>query len=179
VLEVEMKFESPGNDKVVEALKGMGARPLFDGVMEDIYFSHPSRDFGSTDEAVRLRTCGADTEITYKGPRIMTSSTKAREELTVTVSDSLSIRRMLERLGFSEFMSIRKKRSSFLLDKLRVDVDEVEGLGQFVELELVTEDPSKAEALMALARNELALREQISETYLEMLLTMKGGLGRG
>jgi adenylate cyclase class 2 len=179
VLEVETKFRSPGNEKVIEALSSMGAQLLFEGCMEDIYFSHPSRDFGMTDESVRLRIHDTATEITYKGPRIAATSTKAREELTVSVDDSLSARRMLERLGFSEFISIRKKRSSFLLDELRVEVDEVEGLGQFVELELVTEDPSRAEALMDLARKALALTKQTSETYLEMLLAKEGRAGRG
>jgi adenylate cyclase class IV len=51
-----------------------------------------------------------------------------------------------------------------------VDVDDVEGLGQFVELELMTEDPSKAEELIGLVRTKLPLSETVPETYLEMLL---------
>lgn len=174
MFEVEMKFRSPGNERVIEMLESMGAQALFDGCMEDVYFAHPDRDFGRTDEAVRLRLCGTSAELTYKGPRMKTSTAKAREELTVSVDDGLAVRRLLERLGFSEFVSVKKRRASFLLDKVRVEVDEVDGLGQFVELELITEDHSRAESQIELARKKLTLTKQTSETYLEMLLAKRG-----
>jgi adenylate cyclase class 2 len=178
VIEVEMKFRSPGNGKVVDALRSIGAKELSDNSIDDVYFAHPSRDFGRTDEAVRLRTRGSGlSELTYKGPRMERKSAKAREELTISVDDGLAARRMLERLGFCEFVSIRKRRISFALDKLRVDVDDVEGLGQFVELELMTEDPSRAETLMEIARKELSLAEPVSETYLELLPAGREGPG--
>ena len=173
MIEVETKFRSPGNGKVLESLSAMGAERLSDGDVEDVYFAHPNRDFGKTDEAVRLRASDGRCELTYKGPRMNFSVAKAREELTVSVGDGLATRRMFERLGFVEFAVIRKHRTSFLLDKLRVDVDDVEGLGQFVELELVTEDPVRAEALITEARKELTLTRPVSETYLEMLLAAK------
>lgn len=168
---MELKLRSPDNDRVVSLLRSMGAQQLNDELTEDTYFAHPNRDFGETDEAVRLRVKGQRCELTYKGPRMASSrSSKAREELTLLVDDGLAARRMLERLGFQEFVSVRKRRISFLLDKLRVDVDDVEGLGQFVELELMTEDPSKAEELIGLVRTKLPLSETVPETYLEMLL---------
>ncbi len=171
MLEVEMKFRSPDNEKVTSALMCMGAQRLSDRRMQDVYFSHPGRDFGKTDEAMRLREDGESCELTYKGPRMASqSNSKAREELTVSVDDALAARRLLERLGFEEFATVSKRRASFLLDKLRVDVDEVEGLGEFVELELVTEDPSRAEQLMDMVREKLPLAEAVTETYLEMVL---------
>ena len=51
-------------------------------------------------------------------------------------------------------------------------------MGQFVDLELVTEDPSTAEPLIDLARKEPALTKQTSETYLEILLAKQDGLRR-
>ena len=170
MLEVEVKFRSPGNDLVIEALKRLGAERLTEESIEDVYYGHPSRDFGSSDEAVRLRRRPDSVELTYKGPRMTSSSAKAREELSMGVSDALSASRILERLGFSELISVRKRRATYLIDKLRVDVDEVDGLGQFVELELITEDVAKAEKLLESARSELPLGDEVKETYLEMLL---------
>ncbi|HIH02131.1 TPA: class IV adenylate cyclase [Thermoplasmata archaeon] len=170
MIEVETKYRSPGNGKVIDELRSMGAEKISEGPMEDIYFAHPARDFGKTDEAVRIRSSDGRCELTYKGPRMASSSAKAREELTVAVDDGLAARRMLERLGFREFAVIRKHRVSFVHDKLRIEVDDVEELGQFVELELVTEDPSRAEELMDHARKGLSLTRPVPETYLEMLL---------
>lgn len=170
MLEIESKFRSPDNDAVVTRLGEQGARRLSDEAYEDVYYSHPNRSFKQTDEALRLRCWEGRSELTYKGPRMASSTAKMREELTLDVADALSLNRILERLGFAEVARIRKRRVSFALDLLRVDVDDVEGLGQFVELELMTEDPSRAEDLIRRAKEGLGLEEKVEETYLEMIL---------
>ncbi len=170
MLEVEAKFRSPGNDRVIEALERLGAKRLSEESMEDIYYQHPSRDFGVSDEAIRLRRYGDSAELTYKGPRMASSSAKAREELSMAVVDSLSAARILERLGFYELTKVRKRRTTYLIDKLRIAVDDVDELGQFVELELITEDIAKAESLLRSVHKDLPLGDEVKETYLEMLL---------
>lgn len=170
MIEVERKYRSPGNDGVVKALTELGAHKVFEGLVEDTYFAHPSREFGKTDEALRLRRMEGSVELTYKGPRMKLENTKAREEVTVKLQDALSLQRIIERLGFQERQGLRKHRISFVLDKLRVEVDDVEGLGQFVELELITEEPARAESLMKMATESLGLEELEPKTYLEMTI---------
>lgn len=170
MIETEVKYRSPGNSSVLRALDSMGATRVRDGMVEDTYFAHPERDFGSSDEALRVRVTEEGTEVTYKGPRMHDSVTKAREELTTGVGNRLSTVRILERLGFVEFATVRKHRTSYLLDKIRVDVDDVEGLGQFVELELMTEEPVRARKLIEEVQGKLDLHDAVRETYLEMLV---------
>jgi len=174
VIEVESKYWSPGNSAVVATLIKLGAKRLSDLTMEDIYFSHPSRELGKTDEAVRLRKKEDGAELTYKGPRIRTGTAKAREEITVKVDDALSAQRILERLGFKEAYVVAKKRATYQLDKLRVDVDVVEDLGEFVELEVLTESPERVTSLLELAQVELNLSKLEPKTYLELLIDKKG-----
>jgi adenylate cyclase class 2 len=176
VIEVESKFRSPGNDKVEKTLTHLGAKKIASVDIEDVYFAHPSRDFGKSDEALRLRKIDGTAELTYKGPRMHSDSTKAREEVTLKTDNPLTAQRIIERLGFKEFCSVRKKRSSYVLDKLRVDVDEVEGLGEYVELEVLTESPERAEQLVELARKELSLDKLEKRTYLELLIE-SGAIG--
>ena len=57
-----------------------------------------------------------------------------------------------------------------MLDKLRVDIDDVEGLGEFVELEVLTESPERSEQLLETARKELELEKIEPKTYLELLI---------
>lgn len=170
MIEVESKFRSPGNEKVDKVLTHLGAKKIASIQMEDVYFAHPSKDFGKTDEALRLRKSDGGAELTYKGPRMHSESAKAREEITLKVDNPLSAQRIIERLGFNEFCVIRKKRDSYLLDKLRVDVDDVDGLGEYVELEVLTESPERAEQLLELARKELGLDKPEKLTYLELML---------
>jgi adenylate cyclase class 2 len=173
VIEVESKFWSPGNDKVEKALIRLGAKKTSDGAIEDIYFAHPDRDYGKTDEALRLRKRDGRAELTYKGPRMRMEHTKAREEVTVSVDDPLAAQRIVERLGFVERHIVSKKRTTYILDKLRVEIDEVEGLGEFIELELITEEPQRAEGLIAMAQEQLGLERGEPRTYLEMLIEKK------
>lgn len=169
-MEVESKYRSPGNDKVEKALGKLGAELVREEETEDIYFQHPGRDFGKTDEALRLRKREGASELTYKGPRMKLDHTKAREEVTLRTDDPLAAQRIVERLGFKEFMSIRKRRKNFKYDKIWIAVDVVDGLGEFVELELITEEPRRAEALIEQMRAELSLTDFEPKTYLELIL---------
>jgi len=170
VIEVESKYWSPGNEKVEKTLVSLGAKKVSSGTMEDIYFVHPGRDFGKTDEALRLRKRDDGAELTYKGPRMNLSTTKAREEVTLKTDNPLAAQRIIERLGFKEGYVVRKTRESYLYDKLRIELDLVEGLGEFVELEILTESPDRAAGLLELARKELALERPEQKTYLELLI---------
>lgn len=170
MIEVESKFWSPGNDKVEKILVGLGAKRVSHESTEDVYFAHPSRDFGRTDEALRLRKRDGISELTYKGPRTRVEGAKAREEITLSTGNPLEAQRIVERLGFTEFIVIRKNRTSYTLDELKVEVDEVEGLGEFVELEILTEAPEKGAELVDMARREIGLDRPEHKTYLELLL---------
>lgn len=174
MLEVESKFKSPGNEKVEKTLLRLGAKKIITQAMEDVYFAHPSKDFGKTDEALRLRKQEAGAELTYKGPRMKTDNSKAREEVTLKTDNPLTAQRIVERLGFKEFLIVKKTRSSYVLDKLRVDLDNVDGLGEYVELEVLTESPERATSLLELARKELGLEKPEPRTYLEMIVEKQG-----
>lgn len=170
MIEIELKYRSPGNEKIEKALVKLGAKQISSGPMEDIYFAHPSRDFGKTDEALRLRKQGDSAELTYKGPRIHADGAKAREEITLKTDNPLTTQRIVERLGFKESYVLRKTRTSYLLDKLRIEIDDVEGLGEYVELEVLTESPERSKQLLDLARAELGLEKLEPRTYLEMII---------
>lgn len=170
VLEVESKYLSPGNDKIEKTLQRIGAVKTSEEEMEDIYYRHPVRDFGKTDEAFRLRKTGNSSELTYKGPRMHMQHTKAREEITMKMENPLAMQRIVERLGFAEFMTIKKRRVNYIYDKIRIAVDDVDGLGEYVELELITEEPKRAERLIEQLRAELALSKMEPRTYLELTL---------
>lgn len=175
MIEIEQKFRSPGNEKVEKTLAHLEAKKVGDETQEDIYFAHPCREFGKTDESLRLRKREGCAELTYKGPRMQVGGSKAREEITLKTDDPLTLQRIVERLGFEDAYVLRKRRKSYILDKLRVDVDDVDGLGEFVELEVLTESTERAEHLIDLAKKELGLEKPEPKTYLEMVLAMRKG----
>lgn len=175
MIEVEIKAHARVEPLEAE-LKRRGA--IFEKATRqaDVYYNAPDRDFGVTDEAVRLRRQGDRTFLTYKGPKIDAKS-KTRKEIEVEVSDFEKTRDILESLGFRKTLDVVKERRIYHYRGAEVCLDRIEGLGDFVELELQAEGPedisAKRDALIALLRVLGVEGELIRESYLEMLLASR------
>jgi len=129
MLEIEIK--APCKD-LEKRLVRLGAEKVGTENHEDIYFNSPYRDFRESDEALRVRRVNGKYFLTYKGPRI-DSETKTREEIEIPTR--LEIIEILRNLGFKDTAVVRKKRKIFRLKNLIVSLDQVENLGDFVEIE--------------------------------------------
>lgn len=134
---------------------------------EDYYFNHPCRDFKKTDEALRVRK-SKKVYLTYKGARV-DKETKTRKEIEVEVSDFDKILQILEELGFKFVAKVSKVRRIYVLDDLKITVDSVDGLGEFVEIELESEELERAKERIFSVAKMLGLSKAIRESYLELL----------
>jgi adenylate cyclase, class 2 len=169
MLEIEIKTPSPDNGKVERLLLAKGAVSLGEHDQVDEYFNHPSRDFALTDEALRLRK-DAKGKITYKGPKL-DRLTKTREEIEMNIDDLDKMAQILLRLGFRRVAKVTKKRREFLLEGVTVCLDSVQGLGDFVELEIQGADAEEGRSRIEKLRDELGLVGSERRSYLEMLLS--------
>lgn len=172
-VEVKAEVDVDLSGRIVDA----GGKFLREVLQEDIYFKHPCRDFAERDEALRLRREGRRYTLTFKGRRVGTE-TKMREEIEVDVKDLDGAITLLERLGFEKAFSIRKRRREYLLEGVLVSLDDVEGLGMFVEIEALMKDGSPEEVgglkekLFKLSERLGIDRERLTtESYLEMLIS--------
>jgi adenylate cyclase class 2 len=163
-----MEIEAKVKVKIKEMekrIRGLGARFVKEERQEDIYFAHPSRDFRVWDEALRVRRVEGECILTYKGAR-QNSKIKTRPEIEAKVEEA--ILDILRVLGFSEVRRVVKQRDAYQWDKLKVYLDKVEGLGEFLEVEgQDSEDTLKILGL--LGSLNIAPEELIGESYLEML----------
>jgi len=172
MIEVEVKARSPPD---IEArILDLGGELMGVESHTDLYFSSPFCDFAKTDEALRIRTKEGGARLTYKGAKL-DSETKSRRELTVRVDDPKALEAILESVGFFRAAVVKKRRTKYALGEAVLCVDEVEGLGSFVEVELSGGDDwlaQKRTALEILAK--LGLSESIRESYLELLDESEG-----
>ncbi len=141
-LEVEAKFpvDCAVLDEVKRGLSRLGAVHAGDSRERDYYLLHPCRDFIESDEALRIRvtSSGEKVKVTYKGPR-MPGRAKSRIEVEA-ISDNTIIE-VFERLGFKTGIVVEKHRSYYKLDgKALILLDDVKGLGCFVEIESINID---------------------------------------
>lgn len=175
MLEVELKVKIPSLDPVREQLAQRNARSFGKVHEHDVYYNAPHRDFGITDEAVRVRYTGDHAVVTYKGPKIKKFGLKAREELNFAVESGESFETMLDRLGFTKTLEVDKWRETFRLGTASVSLDTVDGLGTFAEIEVMVKDESDnpTEQIGKIAQEIGADGEPILASYLELLLAKK------
>lgn len=177
--EVELKFKLDANQHIQPQLEALGAVKGTSQQQADQYFAHPTRDFAMTDEALRIRSIGDENRITYKGP-VIDRATKTRHESELTFQSGPAaaeqLARIWEQLGFRRVRVVRKSRQSYSLRwherDLEICVDQVEGLGAFLEIETLSDNSDLAaaqQAILSLA-SELQLNHPERRSYLEMLL---------
>lgn len=168
-MEIEVKF--PLKDHVEEKIKNF-AEFVKEKFEEDLYFSHPSRDFAITDEALRIRRDAEGVTVTYKGPKI-DKETKSREEIKLKVSDFDSAVLLFEKLGFRKFWIVKKKRKIYKFRDVIFCIDDVEPLGRFIEIELEGGIERKEELFNFASMLGYRKEESITKSYLEMLIELK------
>ncbi|MEM2190310.1 MAG: class IV adenylate cyclase [Archaeoglobaceae archaeon] len=163
-MEVEAKFRlKPGvEEKVKEIANFLEEKDEF-----DIYLNHPCRDFAETDEALRIRV-EKKIKLTYKGPKV-DSETKSREEVNLEVNSFDDALKLFELLGFKKFRTVRKRRKIFKFEKAIICIDSVEGLGDFIEIEVEGGLEKKEEIFKIAETLGYSRAESIRLSYLEML----------
>ncbi|RLB56713.1 MAG: class IV adenylate cyclase [Deltaproteobacteria bacterium] len=168
MLEIELKSPCPDLPGLHARLLELGARPAGNRRQRDQYFNHPARDFAASDEALRIRQVDDRAVLTYKGPKLG-GPAKVREELEVGLTDARQAGLILERLGFRPGGRVVKVRQVLEFEDITVCLDDVEGLGGFVEMELVGDDRQRAERRLLDLAARLGLTEFITTSYLELL----------
>lgn len=174
MLEIEAKAAIENKEEIKQRILEAGGKYIRVETQSDIYFAHPSRDFMKTDEALRIREAGNEYTLTYKGPKL-DKLTKTREEIEIKLDDPVPMAGVLKMLGFMEVAPVVKTRSHYTLGDYQVALDEVEGLGHFIEIEKHA-DSYKPEELVELLKS-LGVEESKMErrSYLELLIEKQGG----
>lgn len=177
-LEFEAKVRVDDFSVVEEKLSTLGAQIIDIVEEEDTYIDlNPCIDVVSRDIALRVRISRSvilgreRCELTYKGPR-RAVDLKIRSEITVAVDSGYRVLEMFRELGFTEHITLYKKRKIYRYGASRIFLDDVEGLGRFIEIEVDgVESVEEFRRMVTEILDTLNLPKQlISKSYLEMML---------
>ncbi len=169
MLEIEVKAYCNNHAEITEKIRSLGGLLLKKVSERDIYYKHPARNFADTDEAFRIRIEGNKNILTYKGPKVG-NKTKTRFEKEVEFTELNSMKEILEKLGFDIADEIYKTRTVYRIDDVQICLDNVEGLGNFVELETMGLDRQPGEEKLFNIAAKLGLAEFEIKSYLELKL---------
>ena len=145
---IEIKARARDFDKIRRRAEQLSDTPVEVILQEDIFFNTPQG-------RLKLRVLSEDkgqliyyTRPDQEGPK------RSDYHISLT-SDPENLKRVLE-LAYGIRGIVRKTRYLYLVDQTRLHLDDVEGLGQFMELEVVMRDGQSdaegqliAEGLMA------------------------------
>ncbi len=165
---VEIKAKVTGLDVIREVVAGFADSGPMELEQEDTFFACPRG-------RMKLRRFGgcAQAELIYyeragnSGPkecRYIVHPTADPEGLREVLAAALDIRGV-----------VRKRRTVYLVGQTRVHLDQVEGLGEFVELEVVLEPQQNSADGVAIAhklveRLGISQSQLVDRAYIDLLL---------
>ena len=177
MIEVETKLKINNMGQMAERLKGLKGMYKGEKTETDLYFDHRDTQIFRNGSALRVRDADGKYRLTYKGPK-KDDETTSREEIEIGIESAREMRKILAELGFYVLCGVKKQRKTYLLGNLIVTLDDVEGLGEFIEVEGkasndVEYKEKKKEIFMLL--NDLKLSSEVisKKSYLEMILDEK------
>lgn len=174
-VEIEAKMRLTSRELMVEKLEKIGASFVAELSETNSYFDTADGELKSTDQGLRTRieviNAGTAKEqivttITHKGPRAH-GALKSRDETELVVDNARDAARLLGALGYHHVLTFEKRRTRYVLDDCRVELDELPVIGSFVEIE----GPSEAKVLAVREKLGMGNSPVIKSSYIAMLKT--------
>lgn len=164
--EVEFKYRLDDRPAFISTLKTLDPEVMLENNLEqDSYFDTPESTLATEGKSLVIRTMqpsGIKLWI-VKGPE------RDRCE-AVNITDADKAASMLQTLGYQQVLAISKRRSIYFVGPFHVTLDHLDGLGDFAELAIMTDDetllPSYRQQLQDLAtRLGLSSRQLETRSY--------------
>ena len=138
VKEIEVKILGINRKAVVEKLIALGARKTFDDELHAIYYDLPDSSLKKSNRVLRLRKEGEKIFLTVKLP-VENVLAKEREEYEAEVCRFEEMKTVLEGIGYTPWLEMRKQRTRYEIDGIHVELDRYCGqhtyIPEFLEIE--------------------------------------------
>jgi predicted adenylyl cyclase CyaB len=142
--EIELKFIDIDAAAIEARLVELGAEKVFDGAMQATMYDFPGNPLYAEGSLVRLRSHDNETEFVFK-KRIPSETTKSFKESQVLVSDRAIMHDILLNLGMVvRLEGMNSHRTSYALGNAHYELDTIEGLPTYLEVEVHDESELKA-----------------------------------
>ncbi|HIF9182356.1 TPA: class IV adenylate cyclase [Photobacterium damselae] len=140
--EVELKFRIKSKYDFLNKLKSMTYEVMVEDNQEiDCYFDTYEQFLFTENKSLCIR------EMEPSGIKLWIVKGPESDRCEATnITDANKAKNMLKTMGYHMFLSITKTRSIYFIDKYHVTVDYLDGIGDFVEFAIMTDDCSLLDA---------------------------------
>ena len=180
MFEIEVKVPLKDAIDTTRQLENIGFHKSQKIREEDHYYDNAASQIKNNGEALRVRHITdlengvSESVITFKGKKMDTVS-KSRKELETGVSDGQLAEQIFAAIGFHKVSpSVIKVRQELMHDDMTACIDQIDGLGSFLELEIVVtgeeeKDDALAKISAVLEKLGYSLSDTIRNSYLALL----------
>lgn len=155
--EIELKVLETNRSAVLKKLKQLRSRKIFSGILKTVYFDFPNCGLRKKSQVLRLRKIKRKTFLAFKS-RLPTKKTVFSEEIEFEVGDFGKAQHFLEHLGFKPVLSYEKKRVSYRLGRVRIELEQ--WLGRFKKIPFFLEFEAHSEKDLFVALKKLGFSRQ-------------------
>lgn len=142
--EIELKFLNINVEEIKNKLNKLGAQIKYDALTQSYPFlKNGFSASNSSQKYLRIRKVNDDVTITYKDPAKESDMT-SREEIEIKVNDYNKAILLLEKLGFQKGEIFRKHRIHYELENIHFELDTLDNIPTYLEIETQTEDDMKS-----------------------------------
>jgi adenylate cyclase class 2 len=164
MLEVELKAWAD-LEAARARLESLGKRFVKSTVKDDRYFCGPGVDPKTADpkrdRVVRVRIEGGEAILTAK-VKAVEGGVETSREIELTASDAAAACALLDYMGYRPFLKKRKETRTYSWSEgLSVELNRIEGLGDFVEIERLVPDGSPRERIEAAREDVRAVAREL------------------
>lgn len=171
MLEMELKARLNNKVQMLERLSEQGCRWSVSSVQDDVIYIKSDMAQHLNTPVFRIRKIDDKTILTLK---IQAVDLNTAKELELEVSDDKIMHQILQTIGFEAKVEVKKRRTETEYKGYTICIDEVERLGDFVEIEKIGTEESDSEkeyAEMMRILETLGIRTEdlVTEKYFEMI----------
>ena len=136
--EIEAKILEVNRRELEARLKEIGAKKIADRNITSIFFDFPNKRLKKQKSILRLRKDEEGAFLCVK-KKSRESRFKDLDEFEVKVESFDETKKILSMLGLAEVKAGKKKRTSYLLNGIGIEIDEIDGIPAFAEIEASSE----------------------------------------
>lgn len=169
-MEIEIRAKIKNIKNIEQCIVGLGAKLVKQKRQIDKYFGEINlfKKLGYS-FLMRVRNEGDKKFLTYKGAKLKKDG--VWEEYEFKIDNEITAEAMLKAMGLEKIIEVKKNRIEYKLNDLTICLDNIEGLGHFIEIESQDDnDINKDKLKNFIDKLDIKENQIIHKGYVTMLL---------
>lgn len=136
--EKEVVILNINKKEIISKLKKLGAKKIYEGVLEDYVFDTPKNKLNKKNFILRVRKYSSKKYVlTLKKNPNFENNLKVRDEFEVVVSNFKNLKQILESLNYTNISILKKYRLSYKLEDTFFDIQDllIKEIPTYLEIE--------------------------------------------